>query len=147
MFTAALLTGCSEETEVEVDANMLMTQVMGTVNAEMTQTAAAKPTFTATIPPTVTKATTPTTQSTKLSAGIPDSSGISYSAVTTTSCNQAEFISDVTIADGTSIEPGGVAFTKTWSLSNAGTCSWDDRLFAGLLQRFTDGRPRQPGPD
>ncbi len=123
LFTAALLTGCSEETEVEVDANMLMTQVMGTVNAEMTQTAAAKPTFTATIPPTVTKAITPTKQSTKLPAGIPASSGVSYSAVTTTSCNQAEFISDVTIADGTSIEPG-VTFTKTWSLSNAGTCSW-----------------------
>ena len=123
LFTAALLTGCNEETEVEVDANMLMTQVMSTINAEMTQTAAAKPTFTATIPPTVTKATTPTTQSTKLSAGIPASSGVSYSAVTTTSCNQAEFISDVTIADGTSIEPG-VTFTKTWSLSNAGTCSW-----------------------
>jgi hypothetical protein len=39
-------------------------------------------------------------------------------------CDSAQFISDLTIPDGTSLAPGA-AFTKTWRLSNSGTCTWD----------------------
>jgi len=38
-------------------------------------------------------------------------------------CDRAQFISDVTVPDGTSFGPG-VAFTKTWRLKNVGTCTW-----------------------
>jgi hypothetical protein len=38
-------------------------------------------------------------------------------------CNQAAFIDDVTIPDGTNISPGSV-FTKTWQLENTGSCAW-----------------------
>jgi multiple sugar transport system substrate-binding protein len=38
-------------------------------------------------------------------------------------CNQAEFIQDITIPDGTQLEPGET-FTKTWRLKNVGTCTW-----------------------
>lgn len=38
-------------------------------------------------------------------------------------CNRAEFVSDVTVNDGTQFEPGGT-FTKTWRLRNAGSCAW-----------------------
>jgi hypothetical protein len=41
----------------------------------------------------------------------------------TSSCNVAQFIADVTIPDGTLLEPGEV-FTKTWRVKNNGTCSW-----------------------
>lgn len=37
--------------------------------------------------------------------------------------NNAAFVADVTIPDGSSIPPGG-AFTKTWRFSNNGTCTW-----------------------
>jgi hypothetical protein len=39
-------------------------------------------------------------------------------------CNRATFIQDVTIPDGTDLEPGET-FTKTWRLRNAGSCTWN----------------------
>jgi hypothetical protein len=41
----------------------------------------------------------------------------------TSSCNSAQFIADVTIPDGTILQPSAL-FTKTWRLKNNGTCSW-----------------------
>ncbi|MGA7195141.1 MAG: NBR1-Ig-like domain-containing protein [Anaerolineales bacterium] len=38
-------------------------------------------------------------------------------------CDRAHFIADVTIPDGTVINPGAT-FTKTWRLKNIGTCTW-----------------------
>lgn len=38
-------------------------------------------------------------------------------------CNWAAFVTDVTVPDGTELEPGE-AFTKTWRLRNAGRCTW-----------------------
>ena len=38
-------------------------------------------------------------------------------------CNAASFIADLTIPDGTYINPGA-PFVKTWRLKNTGTCSW-----------------------
>ncbi len=38
-------------------------------------------------------------------------------------CDKASFIADVTVPDGTLFSPGA-AFTKTWRLKNAGSCSW-----------------------
>jgi hypothetical protein len=38
-------------------------------------------------------------------------------------CNQAEFIADITVPDGTIFEPGET-FKKTWSLRNIGSCAW-----------------------
>ncbi|RME07658.1 MAG: hypothetical protein D6803_03360, partial [Anaerolineae bacterium] len=42
----------------------------------------------------------------------------------TSACDLAAFVSDVTIPDGTQMAPGA-AFTKTWRLLNAGTCTWN----------------------
>ncbi len=39
-------------------------------------------------------------------------------------CNQALFVSDVTIPDNT-VETAGTTFTKTWRLRNIGTCTWN----------------------
>jgi len=38
-------------------------------------------------------------------------------------CNQVQFVSDLTVPDGTAFAPG-TAFTKTWRLKNIGTCTW-----------------------
>lgn len=42
-----------------------------------------------------------------------------YAAV----CDQAQFVSDITVPDGASFAPG-TTFTKTWRFTNAGTCTW-----------------------
>lgn len=48
--------------------------------------------------------------------------------------NSAEFISDVSIPDGSSLTPD-TDFVKTWRVKNTGTCIWDQRY--SLV--FTDG--------
>jgi hypothetical protein len=39
------------------------------------------------------------------------------------SCDKAQFITDVTVPDGTTF-PAGTTFTKTWRLKNVGSCTW-----------------------
>ena len=39
------------------------------------------------------------------------------------SCDRAQFISDVSAPDGTTFTPN-TSFTKTWRLQNVGTCTW-----------------------
>ena len=41
----------------------------------------------------------------------------------TSGCDKAQFVSDVTIPDGTTMNPGA-AFKKTWRIKNIGTCTW-----------------------
>jgi len=41
----------------------------------------------------------------------------------TSTCDQAQFVSDITVPDGASFAPGA-SFTKTWRFLNAGTCIW-----------------------
>ncbi len=38
-------------------------------------------------------------------------------------CDNSAYVSDVTIPDNTAINPGQ-SFTKTWKVSNTGTCTW-----------------------
>jgi hypothetical protein len=45
------------------------------------------------------------------------------SVVPVATCDKSVYISDVTIPDGTVITPGQT-FTKTWKVSNTGTCAW-----------------------
>jgi len=40
-------------------------------------------------------------------------------------CNQATFIADITVTDGTQMSKGQ-DFTKTWRIKNSGTCTWDE---------------------
>jgi hypothetical protein len=62
------------------------------------------------VPPTVT-GTPPTVTPTKTGTVQPNA------------CDRAQFISDVTVPDGTSFAPG-IGFSKTWRLKNVGTCTW-----------------------
>jgi hypothetical protein len=45
------------------------------------------------------------------------------SAAAATTCDAAQFVADVTVADGTVFAPGAT-FKKTWRLKNIGTCTW-----------------------
>jgi len=38
-------------------------------------------------------------------------------------CDKVQYVSDVTVPDGTVMQPGA-QFTKTWRLKNIGTCAW-----------------------
>lgn len=56
-------------------------------------------------------------------------------------CDSAQFIADVTVPDGTFINPGA-SFIKTWRLKNTGVCQWNTSY--SLV--FTSGE-RMGGPD
>lgn len=54
-------------------------------------------------------------------------------ATATSNCNVAQFLTDVTIPDGTILAPGA-SFTKKWRLKNIGSCAWN-----GFSMAFDSG--------
>jgi len=104
--------------------NAAQTAIVQTVEARLTAAAltqaAAAPPVTNTplitntpLPPTVTATPAPPA-ATSTPLVLPTATQI---------CDQAQFITDVTIPDGTTFSPGDT-FTKTWRIKNIGTCSW-----------------------
>lgn len=73
---------------------------------------AVPPTFTpGVVPPTLTPIPLPTNTSTP-------------APTATQTCPQAQFVTDVTISDGTIMTPGQ-SFTKKWRIRNTGQCAWN----------------------
>lgn len=96
------------------DAGAALTASAQTVEANMTQAAILNP---PTIPPTSTLGFATST------LAIATTSVAPTSPPPTESCDVAQFVDDITIPDGTTLEPNET-FTKTWRLKNVGTCSW-----------------------
>jgi hypothetical protein len=48
---------------------------------------------------------------------------INHSNASAATCDWAQFVTDVTVPDGSVYQPGAT-FTKTWRLKNIGTCTW-----------------------
>jgi hypothetical protein len=62
------------------------------------------------------------------------------STATAQPCDEASFIQDVTIADGTKLSPSQ-AFTKTWRLRNIGTCTWTPEYAVVFISGEAMGAP------
>jgi hypothetical protein len=95
------------------EPNAVFTAAALTVQAMSTQ---ATPFNTPTLPPppaTNTAASFPTLTRAPSTVAVPP----------TAACDLASFIKDISIPDGSVFTPGA-AFTKTWRLENAGTCTW-----------------------
>lgn len=103
-------------TATEVGPDAAFTLAAQTVEAELTRVALAQPTTpvapteTATLPPSATPTASLTPVLSPTASQIP--------------CNQASFVQDVTIPDGSNIVTNGT-FTKTWRLRNTGSCTWN----------------------
>ena len=87
------------------------------------QTIAAIPTETPTPTATFTPTPTLTPSPTATATSTPEPSPTQETPIVV-DCDEATFIGDVTIPDGTKLTPGE-GFTKTWRLLNAGTCAWN----------------------
>jgi hypothetical protein len=127
-----ILPGGQEQPSTSIDT--LSTSAAQTVVAVQTQMASTAPAVTLpslpTVPspvarpsstpqPSVTNTPNPTATT---KASTPDS-GTKETTQPSGTCDKGEFVSDITIPDGAHIE-AGKAFTKTWRIKNAGTCSW-----------------------
>lgn len=121
--------------EPTLDANMIFTQAVETVAAQLTKTALSMPTATNTEQPTATATVAlPTATATLL---VTQGTGLATSTATLApNPNKMEFISDITIPDGQVIPPGA-KFVKTWKVKNIGNTTWTNtyriRLYAGDL--------------
>ena len=95
------------------------TDPLATVQAIVTQTIVAMtqnaPTQTP-IPPTATPLPPTLTPVPPTNTPLPTATAVSY-------CDWIAFVKDVSIPDGTNLNPGET-FTKTWRLKNRGTCTW-----------------------
>jgi hypothetical protein len=122
-------------------SNIVLTAAALTVQAQMTP---STPFYTPTLPPpapTNTPLTVPT---------LPPASTRPPAASATALCDLAQFVKDVSIPDGSQLAPGA-AFTKTWRLRNAGTCTWSGyslvfdsgELMGGTAQAFGTVPPGQ----
>jgi hypothetical protein len=111
---AVLLTaGCNLPSNTPTQSpDVAYTAAAQTVEAALTQMApppTALPSPTAVVPPTPIPIPTNTTVPSPTAVPIP--------------CNRAAFVTDVSFPDGTPVSAGST-FTKTWRLTNAGTCTW-----------------------
>lgn len=111
------LSGCNFP-GTQATPDMFATSAALTVSAQLTQildtTTEVPPTTPA--PPVI--ATTPAPPS-----NTPTNTVIPSMTPTVKACDKATFIKDVSIPDGTELEPGE-DFTKTWRLRNDGSCTW-----------------------
>jgi hypothetical protein len=104
------------------DPNLAYTAAAQTVAAQLTQSALTLNAPTATgIAPLVTSTTVPTT--TTIPPTIAPLPTNTNQPTATQECDKAQFITDVTIPDGTSRTLGEI-FLKIWRIKNIGTCTW-----------------------
>jgi hypothetical protein len=111
--------GNAEDLTPTPDMNQIQTQAVETFVALQTQTALAQPPqLFPTLTPSPTLAPVVT-----LPATLPAVTQIN-NVPATKSCYSMSFVADVTIPDNTPVAPGQT-FTKTWKVTNNGSCPWD----------------------
>lgn len=108
---ALLLAACNLPTN-DGGADAVQTAAAQTVSAQQTINAAA-----ATSTPEPSNTPEPTNTSAPTNTGVPSATP------TQDDCDAADFVTDVTVPDGTDFSPGE-SFTKTWRLRNVGSCTW-----------------------
>jgi hypothetical protein len=144
-----VLSACGTAATPTQDTAALYTQLAATVLANLTQTAEAAsstPAITDTPPATNTPLLSPTPLSGTPSVtpdrfatpsntpllsptpgpGTPTATPLTLATLRPPSqaaCDNAAFVKDVTIPDGTTVSPGQV-FVKTWEFTNLGPCTW-----------------------
>lgn len=126
-----LLTACQKAAPTE-DPVLKITQIAGTMIAEMTQNAALTPsaTPTATITPTATlEPPTPTLDPT---LQVPTATPTLQPAKEASKADNSIWVEDTTIPDGTIVRPGAT-FTKIWKVKNIGTNLWNADYYVSYI--------------
>lgn len=121
---AGLLSACGPtvSTGPTLDVSSIHTAAAETVMAEFTKTAQAiPPTSVATATESPTRTSVETLGPTETTVPTNDPFKTTPTGIT---CDDAVWVSDVTVQDGTEMSPGQ-DFVKTWKVKNSGSCIWD----------------------
>jgi len=132
-----LVAGCSASPAAAptLDPLVVMTDVAGTIQAEITQAALLTPSATIAPSPIATPLPIPTQPLPAVPTSSANESGPAP-VLPAESPDKAKYVADVTIPDGTALRPGE-RFTKTWKIENIGTTTWGTNYFI----RYLDGQP------
>ena len=120
---ASLMYACGPTAPVEptFSVSAIHTFAAETVIAEFTQTARAVPPTSAA---TATEAVTATVEETTLPTATAAPTNNPFETTPTQIiCDDAKWVEDVTVPDGTQMSPGQ-DFVKTWKIKNTGSCTW-----------------------
>jgi hypothetical protein len=111
------------QADAVTEVNAVYTNAAATLAAQQQTLQAAAPS--ATVTPSVTPTATVTPLVSPTLSGLVGAFSTSTPAAggVVTTCDNSVYLSDVTIPDNTAVNPGQ-AFTKTWKVSNTGTCTW-----------------------
>lgn len=128
MTISILGASCSPRVEPTptVDPQAIMTEVVQTISAELTQVALLTPSPTVTSEPTATPQPLPTQAPTLPSGLVP--------TLPAASPDNATWIEDVTVPDDT-LFAKNAKFVKTWKVENSGTTTWN----SGYKLIYIDG--------
>ncbi len=123
-FVLTACNGSDEDAQTEETIALVYTSAAQTMAAQPTEHLSTATPYTAT-------ATLFPTQTLSAQALTQPSPNLAQS-VQQPVCNEALYMSDVTIPDGT-ILTAGESFEKTWLLLNGGTCSWESTYVLGFV--------------
>ncbi|MBC8504148.1 MAG: hypothetical protein H8D34_04785 [Chloroflexi bacterium] len=117
---AILVSGCGIAPDTTGIAPVVQFEVVTTAAVSPTTDGGQDPAPTPTLfPATITPTDIPATATSIPPTAIPPTP----TQKSTSYCDWVSFIADVTIPDGTIIQPG-ISFTKIWRIENRGTCTW-----------------------
>ncbi len=119
----------SQAAEPTNNPNAVFTAAAETVVAQLTQNAllvppTAMPAATNVPPTNIPAPEVVNTPAAAATIAAPATAAVAQPTAATSSCDAAQFISDVTIPDGT-VFASGATFVKTWRIKNIGTCTWN----------------------
>lgn len=138
-----MLTACGTTTPAAPDAatvNTMVAQTLVVLVTSMAQTQQAAPVLLPTNSPTSPLFPTLTFTPSPPPTATNTSTAVSTATKNPSSCNKAAFVADVSIPDRTPYY-AGTSFTKTWRLSNAGTCTWDSSYRVVFVNGDAMGAP------
>jgi len=123
LISILILTACGAKPTA--DTNQKMTEIAATVQAQLTMSAPIIPTSTNTpVPPTQTLTITPAPPTSTVEGAAGTATQVVIPTQPSgTSADDANFVSDVTIPDGSTLK-AGEQFTKTWRFQNIGKTTW-----------------------
>jgi hypothetical protein len=133
LLAALVLSACGgseAEATPTLSVEQIQTLAVMTYQAQLTQTALANPTST----PSPTESPTPAATFAAPTEGSPAALGTApvTGGGQSSSCYALAFVRDVTIPDGTQMTPGQ-SFTKTWLVSNTGSCAWESGFIFNVV--------------